>query len=278
MEELEELQAWEEQLSKWLENLKKRIIAVNAVVLEGLYEYVDQFDNTLSFSENLNVLLAAQTRLPYILQTSGYGLLVNNLVSKLGETITKLGDYFQKTFKSPEQIKRVTDLFTASLAKVKESLLGEGLQNGMVGEIVKTLQYHVYSKSTKTIFREALKKTLGANGQPVKYLTTYTSDTLYQYSRAYTEEVTKELDVQYYYYMGTRIDTSRDFCNARMGKPFTKKEVQSWASLDWKGKIPGTSKFSITMYVGGYNCRHRIVPISKEMYIKLGGQVSQKAA
>ncbi|WP_428662052.1 hypothetical protein [Runella sp.] len=272
MEELEELADWEDQLTKWLESLRQRILAINAVVLDGLYEFIDKVDNTLSLGENLNVLLAAQFQLPRLIQSAGYGVMVNNLVTKIGETITKVDSYLNKVFNNqPDKIRKVTNTFTAALAKVRESLLGEGIQQGMVGEIVKTMQFHIYSKSTKTAFREALRKVLGNDGQVVKSLTTYSSYALYQYSRAYTLEVTKELDAQFYYYMGNRIETTREFCHHRHGKAFTKKQVLSWLKLDWKGKIPGTSILSIFMYVGGYNCRHRLIPISEEMFIRLGG-------
>ena len=271
MEELEELQAWEESLTKWLESLRNRILAVNAVVLENLSQFVDRIDNTLTLSENLTVLLDAQTRLPQLIQTAGFNGLVNGLVKKVGETISKLEVYFQKIFGDNDKVRKVTDAFKNSIAMVRQSLLGEGVQQGMVSEIVKTLQFHIYSKSNKAVFRKALQQVLGSAGQPVKFVSTYSSDALYQFSRAYTQEVTKELDTQYFYYMGNRIETTREFCNARHGKAFTKKQVLSWLGLEWKGKIPGTTVQSIFMYVGGYNCRHRIIPISKEMFLYLGG-------
>lgn len=272
MEPIEELEKWEQTLSEWIDALRKRILGVNSVLLERIYEFIDRFDFKLSLGENLTVLLAAQNTLPTLTQSAGFGVLVGELVGKIGESLGRLEEYFQKVFSNyPEKGAEVTNVFRTALEGVRRSLLGEGIQQNYVSEIVKTLQFHVYSKSQKSVFREALKRVLGENGQPIKYMTTYANDALYQFSRAYTEEMTKALGAKHYYYMGTRIKTTREFCNVRVGKAYTKAEVQAWAKREWSGKIPGTTAQSIMMYAGGYNCRHRILPISKEMYEAMGG-------
>ncbi len=267
--EWEQLEAWEKLLVEWLDKLPLEIAKLNQVLLEKLYTFLDRIDPSLSLSENMGVLLQAQNQLPALIRSVGFGPIVTQIADKIGETLTKLETYFKNTFGESEKIGQLTDVFRASLVRVRGSLLGEGITQGMVSELTKTLQYHVYSKSNKAIFRQALQNVLSVNGQPVRYLTTYASDTLYQFSRAYTDEVTKELDAQYFYYMGTSIKTTRDFCGGRVGKVFTKAQVKDWAKLTWKGKIEGTTGQSIFMYAGGYNCRHRILPISKELYEKM---------
>lgn len=267
--EWEELEVWEKLLAEWLDKLPSEIAKLNQKLLEKLYAFIDRIDPALSLSENMGVLLQAQNQLPALIQSVGFGGIVLQLADKISDTLTKLEAYFKNVFGEPEKIGQLTDVFRASLARVRSSLLGEGIGQGIVTELTKTLQYHVYSKSNKAVFRQALQKVLGVNGQPVRYLTTYASDTLYQFSRAYADEVTKELDAQYFYYMGTSIKTTRDFCGSRVGKVFTKTQVKDWAKLTWKGKIDGTTGQSIFMYAGGYNCRHRILPISKELYEKM---------
>lgn len=267
--EWEELEAWEQLLAEWLDRLPSEIAKLNQLLLEKLYTFLDRIDPTLSLSENMVALLEAQNQLPTLIQSVGFGLIVTQIADKIGETLTKLETYFRNAFGESEKTKAITDVFRASLERVRTSLLGQGITQSVVTELTKTLQYHVYSKSNKAIFRQALKNVLSVNGQPVRYLTTYASDTLYQFSRAYTDEVTKELDAQYFYYMGTSIKTTRDFCSSRVGKVFTKMQVKEWAKLTWKGKIDGTTGQSIFMYAGGYNCRHRILPISQELYQKL---------
>jgi len=266
---MEELEVWEKLIAEWLGKLPSEIAKLNTVLLEKLYTFIDNIDPSLTLGENLTSLLQVQTQLPVLIQSVGFGIIVTQIADKIAETLTKLETYFQTVFGESEKTAALTDVFRASLARVRGSLLGEGISQALTTELVKTLQYHVYSKSTKAIFRQALGQVLGVNGQPVRYLTTYANDTLYQFSRAYTDEVTKGLDAQYFYYMGTSIKTTRDFCGSRVGKVFTKMQVKDWAKLDWKGKIQGTTAQSIFMYAGGYNCRHRILPISKELSEKM---------
>lgn len=270
---LDELEKFEMLLSEWIADLPNKILTINAELLDKMNVFLDKFDFSLNIGQNLNVLLEIQTALPMMLQSVGYVALINELVKKIDDSLTKLEGYFTNIFDNyPEKGTAITSAYRVALEQVRRSLLGEGLQQSYVTDIVKTLQFHVYSKSQKSVFREALKKVLGENGQPLRYVTTYSSDALYQFSRAYTEEITKALDTKYYYYMGTKIKTTRSFCRDRVGKAYKKSEVQGWAKLDWGGKIAGTNGQNIVMYVGGYNCRHRLLPISKEMYEQMTGQ------
>ena len=46
-------------------------------------------------------------------------------------------------------------------------------------------------------------------------------------------------------------------------KYLQKKEVLNWSNLTWQGKSTPYSPF---VDCGGFRCRHRLMPISKEMY------------
>jgi len=54
-----------------------------------------------------------------------------------------------------------------------------------------------------------------------------------------------------------------------VGKVFTTEEVKEWASLDWQGKNPATNASNIFTLLGGYNCMHTLLPVSKERAKKL---------
>ena len=66
-------------------------------------------------------------------------------------------------------------------------------------------------------------------------------------------------------YVGPKDGDNREFCHARAGKNFRKAEIQSWASIEWEGKIPGTSSTTIFQNLGGYNCRHFLQPIKPKV-------------
>lgn len=105
-----------------------------------------------------------------------------------------------------------------------------------------------------------------------RYANEIVTDSLYQYERNVTKVVTNDLGLEHYYYSGTTRETTRPFCRTRAGKVYTEAEVRSWGKMgDWAGKIPGTDEKTIFSYLGGYNCRHRLLPITEERYKKLKG-------
>lgn len=78
--------------------------------------------------------------------------------------------------------------------------------------------------------------------------------------RTYNKQVSTELDIQFYRYTGGLINDSRSFCKTRNGKYYHYKEIESWANENWSGKFRSTTEGSIFVYLGGYNCRHAIIP------------------
>lgn len=72
-----------------------------------------------------------------------------------------------------------------------------------------------------------------------------------------------EKGVQYFRYVGGKIDTTREFCRKRYDRIFSLEEIRSWSSLDWGGKNPKTNSSNITSYLGGYLCRHVLQPVTE---------------
>jgi hypothetical protein len=91
--------------------------------------------------------------------------------------------------------------------------------------------------------------------------------------RSYSAAVNEELDIQWYEYLGGEIDTTRPFCRNREDGIYHKKEIEAWgdgknsAGINdirdgtWAGRIEGTDSRSIFTFVGGWNCRHYLVPV-----------------
>ena len=91
-----------------------------------------------------------------------------------------------------------------------------------------------------------------------------------QYKRAQGQILANKFNVQYFRYSGTEIETSRCFCDQRIGNIYTKKEIESWADLEWSGKIKGTNSTNIFQVAGGWNCRHNIRPVSEKLALSYG--------
>ncbi len=86
---------------------------------------------------------------------------------------------------------------------------------------------------------------------------------VFQYKRSQQAQLANKFNVEYFRYVGGEIDTTRPFCDKRFGNIYTRAEIQSWASQDWGGKKEGTTSTNIFINLGGYNCRHSLVPVSE---------------
>ena len=129
------------------------------------------------------------------------------------------------------------------------------------------MQDNILVKGTYNELLSTLKEfTLGSSNRDAaltRYAQLYARDSFNIFNRNYTHLIGEDIGVEYYEYAGGAVKDSRDFCLQRIGRYFSKKEVESWASLSWQGKRPETDSKTIFSYRGGYNCMHSILPVSK---------------
>lgn len=96
-----------------------------------------------------------------------------------------------------------------------------------------------------------------------RYAQLYARDSFNIFNRNYTHLLSEDVGAEYFEYAGGRVRDSRDFCLQRVGRIYSKSEIEGWASESWQGKRPETDKKTIFSYAGGYNCMHSILPVSK---------------
>lgn len=102
-----------------------------------------------------------------------------------------------------------------------------------------------------------------AQGSVARIVAQPVSDATAIHERATTQEVARQLNIKFYRYQGSEIDTTRPFCAERRGKVWHEAEIRAWAREDWAGKRPETTAGNIFDLLGGYNCRHILVPLAK---------------
>lgn len=100
----------------------------------------------------------------------------------------------------------------------------------------------------------------------VHHMNTNAKDAYSQFDRKVQEQYADELDLFCFIYEGGLIDTSRQFCDDRNGKVFTRLEAEGWALLEWNGK---NKDYEGLRDMGGHNCRHHPSFISNELAIIL---------
>lgn len=105
------------------------------------------------------------------------------------------------------------------------------------------------------------------DGRLSRYYRQYAWDKYNQVLGAADNYMAENLDLDYFVYMGSVIDTTRPFCEERAGKVYHRCDAEKWDGQDWAGKNPDGT-FLINK--GGFNCRHDLVWISAELAAEMG--------
>ena len=158
--------------------------------------------------------------------------------------------------------RNVLELFDASAIEFQ---LVSPIKDILTNSISSSMKF---SDAVKSI-RDFIEGSDAVEPRLLKYAKVYARDAFSIFDRSFTQVVNKEYDIKYWEYAGGIVKGTREFCKNKVGKAFTDDEVRSWAKDDWQGKNSNTTAQSIFTYLGGYNCMHVLLPISKERYEKL---------
>ena len=253
-------------------------------IFDEIEVFVAEFLAELGFSKkrtreeliaNVRVINQFRSALYLKLSQGKYAKEVLRLIDGLGRVEEVLDKYFGLIMsnRSKSQFDSSKDfyktLYQQMILEARLSLLGAGLSANVVNPLVDKLYVGLLHGISKPQLIKELRVFLEKENLPTRWIKQQAHDTLWQFTRNYQQAVSADLGIEHYLYAGTQIATSRDFCKSRIGKVYTKEEVESWVGLNWSGKVPSTSIVSIFVYAGGYNCRHTFRPISKNLYDKL---------
>lgn len=216
---------------------------------------------------NLKIINAARRELQSAFADPKYKKAVQKLVAGFESIETAAISWFS-TMVATDSVTRKA-VFQAiretAIEATTETLLGAGVNQALIKPVEALLQRSVTSGAAITdMYNELQLFIVGSKenlGEIQKYTTQIVNDAVSQFSRNYINAISEDLGLQFYLYEGIKKPTSRPFCVERNDKFYHKKEIESWADESWVGKIPKTNESSIFHYVGGYNCRHILLPV-----------------
>lgn len=108
------------------------------------------------------------------------------------------------------------------------------------------------------------------DGKLLRYSKQIASDSVATADRNYMINVASEVGVEFYRYSGGVISDTRSFCAQRNGNYYHTNEVKKWGTVpaEWQGRFRGTNAQTIYTWLGGYNCKHSLVPVSEAIVPK----------
>ncbi len=282
MDEIEAIQQLDEDILQWDAAFVLATVALNAAMLGELNLFLDGIATSLrgrattseEWSANMRSVIYFNAGLTASVYRLGFLSMLDGLVERMKESAVRIDSYFGLVLAdyNPAGYSAVINQLTEQTRTIMAATL-EQTYSKVIGE---TLTLGVMTKSTAAELRATLMEKLGQESVAVNPLSGVASESLYTFSRAYSQTIAEAQKLKYYYYMGTAVVHSRPFCVGKKGKAFTQAEVESWPAQEWAGKIPGTNKQTIYWYCGGYRCRDRLLPISKTMYLSLTNEADGK--
>jgi hypothetical protein len=216
---------------------------------------------------NRRLMDKADLKINEVMGSDAYEKAVNDYVRAIPKIDGSNQKYFSTLTGFNDSKLFLRSLQTDAIKAVEKYILQDGLQAQVINPLSRILNQNINSGGMFSAFLDEVRTYIKGNseveGRAMRYTRVYLKDTLFQYARSYQQAVTADLGLQWYLYSGGLIDKSREFCIERNGKFFHQTEIESWASLEWKGKNPLTTEASIFVLVGGYSCGHQLIPVDE---------------
>jgi len=247
-------------------------------IFKGLSDQVIELTNDLPLdpkkrAANIRAIIGLKTQLTNVIVTNPEYVKEVGRVLDGFKDLKKLSDlYFSELidgFNAKEVLYQ--EILKANVEITKDMLLGSGIRNNFADAIQNVLKANASGTTNRTLLQKTLKEFITGTDAEKAYLNRYikqtVSDSVMTFSREYDNTIAADLGLNFYFYAGTLISDSRQFCRARAGRYFKKSEVENWANLgNWDGRKSGTTKTTIFAYCGGWGCRHQLHPITKLQY------------
>jgi hypothetical protein len=272
-EKNDRLESVPEALLTVVERTQKKLFA-------KLVSFVDQLERDgaqlISSSDNFFKITAIIDQFKDAIFQSEYVDAVKSFAKEF-DAQKKVNDkYFQKGFGDFDKVDIAQSLVKKAKADAVNALLSSPLDDNFLKPLENLL---IDSVATGAGWRETLdaiqKFTTGdedKDGKLLQYSKQIAHDDFAFSDRAYSNAVADELDVEWYFYSGGEIPTSRCFCIERHEQYFHHKEIEAWGRGEnlgecksgdlWAGAVSETNAQTIFIYAGGFNCGHSIMPVS----------------
>jgi len=261
-----------------LPDIEKQIFGEIVTSVKSLQ--IDQSGRVVPNIENLKVISTIKVKLEKVLLSGDYKSAVKDFVKEFSN-ISNLGaEYFNfNALPNNEMFKAVKDI---AIDNTLESLTGTGYTSTMVSKLGDMLVKSVTSGGMYNDLVEGLRTELVSSDKSTgllsRYAKTYVTDALSQFNGQQMKLVSDGLKSQWYMYVGSNKDTTREFC-----KYMTEKEYIHESELPkvLKGHIDGhqceinqktrlplgmfdnTTIYNLIINKGGHNCQHSLVPINE---------------
>ena len=253
---------------------------------------VDASGNIRTTTANIKLLATIRTKLATVASNKEFMGGVKSVANAMDKLYKAQVEYYSKAF--PQKTlgenakKKHQALQQIAISNVASGLSQSALTASVVEPLNKILLRAVTSgaKYADLIdeFHKQLESSDDSTSALAKYAKTYATTAMTQLAGENNRLFTDDLGAEWFQYVGSIIETSRQFCELLTEKEYIHKSefkdiLAGYIEIDGKvhecemnprtglpkGLIEGTTPDNFQVNVGGWNCRHQLIPIAAEM-------------
>jgi len=238
---------------------------------------VDANGNIEQSEGNIRRIGLISDELKKVLAGSDYRQAVKDFLDSIDKGVV-LTDDIARTFESSfEPTEAQKQLLQISKQNTINAFFGSGLDQRFTQPFLEQLTTNIAARAP---LREAVNALEGLvvgteanDGRILANIKTTATTAQAVADRSYSAAVNAELGIEWFEYLGGEIDTTRPFCANRENGIYHRGEIEAWgdgknsAGINdirdgsWAGRIEGTDSKSIFTFLGGWSCRHYLIPI-----------------
>jgi hypothetical protein len=225
--------------------------------------------------ENARLLTSLETEIARAINSSQYPSSVSNIIRSLPE-IESLAGQVISNYNSGMTVDfdrlGVSQLRLIQTEAIVQNMTGSGLTFEIRQPIRDAINRNVFAGAKMTDTKNYLRDFLEKSGKDkmnrmTRYANVWAQDGVMQYDGMIYDRFRQEYKPNFIRYVGSLINDSRPQCvrwitKYPQGIPIDKLKTEiNWAFNSGSGMNPATSSTTFCTYRGGYNCRHKAIPV-----------------
>lgn len=252
-------------------------------IISGILDAISQLEIEGGFivksQSNLAAIAQIASDIKSVVLKSDYVKAVKSFIGEFDTQAELTDKYFDILLAdAPAATAYVDAVLELSKKETVKYLLEAPMDSAFITPIEDLLTTNIQAGASFTQTLKDIRNFIEDSGKEGGKLAQYSKQIAYDSfavaDRTYLSERANALGFEWYIYSGGELPTTRAFCEARRGKYYHKKEIESWVTdsgtnesnpkphKEWDGMFPGTNKQTIFDLAGGFNCRHIIAPVS----------------
>ena len=237
--------------------------------------------------DNYKILSELRTRLERVVFTSEYKKASKKLLKSFDDINKVTNDYFATFATSPTATTQdILKILRQESVNRTALYLGEsGVNINVISKVQEILQTNITSGGSYAQMQSDMKAFIQGDAESLgafnKYANTFVVDGVNTYARTYQTLLTEDLNIEWYMYVGSLLETSRPWCKHMVDKRYIHKSELDTVLYDnvdgveicsaeipcnSKTKLPAgmkkdTTPQNLLVNAGGWNCGHKFIGV-----------------